>query len=188
MQNYFENAKFSNILDIPNQLNDIEFYNCTFINIDFLEKKLNSVKFLECHFKNSNLSNCSIANCNIRDTKFENCKLLGINWSAVKSVFNLHISESILDYSIFHNLKMNYSTFTECSIKNAEFEESNLEGTVFYNTNLAESVFNRCNLKNCDMREAHNYFIDIKNNNVKDIKVSLPEAITLLTGIDIIVE
>ena len=51
-----------------------------------------------------------------------------------------------------------------------------------------KSVFYRTNLTEANFRHAYNYAIDFRSNMLKKTKFSLPEATSLLGGLDIILE
>lgn len=58
----------------------------------------------------------------------------------------------------------------------------------FRNTDFEKSIFSKTNLYKVNFKGAKNYYIDIKNNNIKKAKFSLPEALSLLDTLDIEIE
>ena len=75
-----------------------------------------------------------------------------------------------------------------CEAKEVDFIETDLTGGVFTGTDFEGSRFFKTNLTNADFKGARNYMIDARNNTLKKTKFSLPEALSLLNGLDIIIE
>ena len=50
------------------------------------------------------------------------------------------------------------------------------------------SRFSKTNLSGADFRGARNYYIDVRNNNVKKARFALPEAMSLLGSFEVIIE
>ena len=165
-----------------------EFINCTFNLVDFTSINLSLSKFIECHFIRSNLSNISLKNSTFRDINFNECKLIGLNWSEVQLLFAPSFIDSILDFCVFQSLKLNGVHFKNCSLKEVDFDETNLTKALFSESNLSKSTFTKANLSQADFRNAYNYFIDPKETNIKKAIFNLPEALNLLHALDITLE
>jgi uncharacterized protein YjbI with pentapeptide repeats len=78
--------------------------------------------------------------------------------------------------------------FRECVAKNVDFRETNLSQAIFSGTDLSESLFSNTDLSGADLSLARNYIIDPIQNNVKQARFSLPEAMSLLYSMDIILD
>lgn len=180
----FNNALFTTLLPYK----AAEFVNCSFELIDFTSINLSQSKFIECTFSKCNLSNNSFKTSTFRDVRFSECKLMGLNWSEAQVLSSLSFYDSILDFSVFQSLKLNGTTFKNCSLREVDFYETNLSKAVFTGSNLSKSTFTKANLSEADLRDAYDYFIDVKETNVKKAKFNLPEALNLLRGLDIILE
>ncbi len=188
MTKYFEDETFAEQDQLPLFSQGTDFVCCTFNGLDMSELSVRSVRFIECTFNKCNLSNISVTNASFRDVEFSNSKLLGINWSPAQAFYDLKFKQSILDFCTFDNSDILNSVFKECSMRNVEFTESNLKGSRFDSCDLSESVFHHANVENCDFREATNYYIDITNNRVKNARFSMPEAISLLAPLGVIID
>jgi uncharacterized protein YjbI with pentapeptide repeats len=68
------------------------------------------------------------------------------------------------------------------------FNEADLTRGVFTRTDFLNSVFSSTNLTQADFRKAFNYGIDFNFNILKKAQFSLPEAMSLLTSLDIILK
>ena len=67
-----------------------------------------------------------------------------------------------------------------------DFREADLSETDFDGTDLSESLFLNTNLTEADFVGAMNYDISPEKNKLKGAKFSLPEAMSLLFNLDII--
>lgn len=169
-------------------LDGTEFVECTFIGLDLAEREFKNSKFIECHFRKCNCSNAVVQNSTFRDTKFDECKLMGINWSSVQSIANLSIQNSNLDYSVFQELNLGHAIFKDCVIREVDFSQSKMESANFSGSNLRGSFFTGCDLSKADFRDAIEYNIDPQFTKLKKAKFSMPEAMSLLQSLEIIIE
>ena len=102
--NCIEDQTIKNLSGI--ELESTEFLNCVFENLDFSSQSFKDSRFIECNFKKCNCSNITVMNSSLRDVEFDECKLLGINWSCVNTVSHLKFLNSILDYCVFQELDL----------------------------------------------------------------------------------
>jgi uncharacterized protein YjbI with pentapeptide repeats len=77
-------------------------------------------------------------------------------------------------------------TLTRCTARDVDFAEANLTGANCSHTDFAESRFFHTNMTDADFRHATNYAIPANLNTLKKTKFSMPEALTLLYSLDII--
>ena len=188
MDSYFENMTFnseSNSFDLKKSL---EFVECHFFGIDFSQYNLSRFRFLDCEFHECNLSNSSLKGANFKHSIFNKSKLIGLNWSEATSLSISSFSECILDYSIFHSMNLKCFIFTDCKMMEVEFSESQLAKALINRCMLRGTTFNKANLQEADLRGSTEYFIDVRYTNVKKAKFSMPEALSLLSSLDIILE
>lgn len=75
-----------------------------------------------------------------------------------------------------------------CEAKETDFTDTDLSYGDFKNTDFEKSRFFKTNLSYADFKGAKNYFIDTKNNTLKKTRFSLPEALSLLNTLDIILD
>ena len=68
--------------------------------------------------------------------------------------------------------------FSECNLAQADFSNTDLAAAIFQNTDLSQASF----------VNARNYIIDVRSNKVKKAKFSMPEALGLLYGLDVVIE
>ena len=66
------------------EMHSKEFNDCTFIRCSF-----NEALFLACAFRNCQFKDCDLSLMNVKDslfvgTKFEDCKVVGVNWAVAR--------------------------------------------------------------------------------------------------------
>jgi uncharacterized protein YjbI with pentapeptide repeats len=92
-----------------------------------------------------------------------------------------------LSYCSFRKMDLTACSFTNCTTADAEFVQCELEGVSFDGTDLTRCTFHANNLVRADLRGARNYVISPFGNRVKGMRVTLPEALSLLleVGVDL---
>ncbi len=76
----------------------------------------------------------------------------------------------------------------KCEAKEVDFTETDLSHSDLKGTDFEKSRFFKTNLAYADFKGARNYYIDARVNTLKQTKFSLPEALSLLNGLDIILD
>lgn len=164
--------------------NECAFVDCAFINCDF-----RNVALSNCEFKNSNLSNMPMTHAKMSEVLFIQCKLVGLDFSACKKLlFSIKLDACIVQMCNFSSLKMVGLSFGMTELNECDFYEANLAGTDFRGCNLQGSLFENCDLREADFRNAFNYLIDPNKNQVKKAKFSMPEALSLLAPLELVIE
>ena len=74
----------------------------------------------------------------------------------------------------------------ECVARDVDFREADFTQADFTDTDFSESLFVNSNLTEVDFTNAKNYNIDASLNVLKKTKFSLPEAMSLLHSLDIV--
>jgi len=164
------------------------FEECTFTNCNFSETQFKRCTFRECAFQNCDLSLLDVDYSTFQRSKFKQCKLIGVNWAKVGRIEWIEFHSCNLSYATFMELDLTKAVITDCLAKEATFAETNLTGANCTHTDFTDSRFIRTNLTRTDFRGARNYAIAAGENTLKQTKFSLPEAVALLHGLDIILE
>jgi fluoroquinolone resistance protein len=187
----YEDKTFNGLSFDQETMVDKTFYDCTFKECTFREAIVQHCGFHDCIFIDCDLSLAQVPETTFANVEFEKCKLIGIDWTAahwpkfgIKRPFSFH--QCALNYSFFSGLKLTNLRMTECIIKEADFTDVDLTGALFTKTDFTDSRFINCDLTKANFNDALNYAIDINQNRLKKTKFSLPEAVTLLKGLDII--
>jgi fluoroquinolone resistance protein len=164
------------------------FEECEFNACSFIDCRFESCRFLSCKLNGCTLSAVNPSNSRFLEVKFSGSKVIGFDWAKAHKIEGLEFKGCQLNYSNFSLLKLPKIKIIDCEAKEVEFIETDMSHGVFCNTDFTKSRFFKTNLSDADFRGAKNYFIDVRNNVIRKARFSLPEAITLLNSLDIILE
>lgn len=187
----YSNTTFSKVKLEGGRVVGKEFDGCLFSQCSLRETILRDCKFIDCKFQGCDLSLVRFEGSAFTDTSFEKSTVIGVNWtlaawSKFQSDSPISFSECTLDYSAFIGLTLKKITFKKCSVKEVEFSETDLSAANFSGADLSKSRFNQTNLTRANFEGATNYSIDISHNKLTKARFSLPEALSLLYGLDIV--
>lgn len=192
-QKEFNSQTFKKLLHKGGQFNQIEYDTCTFTKCVFSEAVFLDCIFRNCVFKDCEMNLVKIAGCSFLDTHFENSQLAGVNWTETslaedKFIFAKPINfvGCNLNHSIFMWLNLKDILLTKCSAREADFSEADMTNADCTFTDFANSRFWNTNLTGANFIGAANYSIAANLNTLKKTKFSLPEAMSLLYSLDII--
>jgi len=165
---------------------------CTFNACVFTETTFSNCTFRACAFHDCDLRLAKLTGSTFTDTKFEQTKLTGINWTTTNwskgGLFTpVHFTDCDISYDGFVGLDMTKIQIVRCVAKEADFAEANLTQANCTYTDFEGSRFLHTNLTEADFTDATGYAIVASLNTLKKAKFSLPEAIRLLYGLDIVV-
>jgi uncharacterized protein YjbI with pentapeptide repeats len=163
----------------------------TFTRCTFIEAVFNECRFRNCVFTKCDLSNLRVSSSQFSSVQFEGCKAIGINWTEAswqKSGFFrlIDFNDCTLNYSTFFGLKLKGIKITQSIAREVDFGETDLTAGIFNGTDFSGSIFMHTDLTEADFTNATNYSISAKNNLLKKTKFALPEAMSLLYSLDII--
>ncbi|HUW94716.1 MAG TPA: pentapeptide repeat-containing protein, partial [Anaerolineae bacterium] len=91
-----------------------------------------------------------------------------------------------ISHSTFMGLTLPRMEVRDCVALDVDFREADLSKADFAGTDLSQSLFGNTNLSEADLSRARNYHIDPGQNTLKQARFSLPEAMSLLYSLDII--
>jgi len=168
-----------------------EFHDCMFIRCSFDETVFQGCRFVNCVFRRCDLSMIRVPDSSFAATRFEDSKVIGVNWArahwpATRLGDSLHFSGCAISHSTFIGLNLRRIRIRDCVAVDVDFRECDLSQADFAGTDLAESLFLATNLTQADFSRARNYQIDPIQNTVNGAKFSLPEAMSLLYNMDIV--
>ena len=92
-----------------------------------------------------------------------------------------------MESSSFSDMKIPYSKFNACDLRNSKFESCMLANSSFSHSDLHEVHFESCNLENVDFSRAKNYQIDISLNILQGSKHDTMSYLGLLLGTGIVI-
>jgi uncharacterized protein YjbI with pentapeptide repeats len=172
------------------EIKDSQFSDCTFKHCIFTETVIRTCRFNNCIFKDCDLSLAQLPGSSFPATKFDKSKLIGINWTHAnwKSTgFGklVGFSKCALSHATFIGLDLEGVQIKKCVAVDVDFREANLTNVDFSGTDLTGSLFVNTNLTEADLSTAKNYTLNPGENILTKAKFSMPEALSLLYGLDI---
>lgn len=186
-EKYYENETFENV-EWSEDLQDIEFCDCTFRNSSLQSTRLIHCNFDRCEFVQSNLSLVEIVHTAFLDTRFTDCKMIGVVWSATAGFLSAAYDNCLLNNNSFADMNLTRFTFSSCSFIEASFYHTKLAHAVFHDCDLSGCQFSQVDLSHADFTTARNYVISAEKNTLHKTQFSLPEAQSLLANFDIVLK
>jgi len=195
---YFKNRhkeyfseNFNDLKLAGQKINSSIFEECSFKNCDFSEVTFIDCEFIECHFLKCNLSVVKLSHSRFNDISFEDCKVVGIDWTQATwptiALFSpIKFFRCIINDSTFFGLSLNEIIMEECTAHDVDFREGSFCKANFMFSDLLNSLFKETDLTGADFTEAINYQIDINYNKINKAKFSRYEAVNLLESLDIV--
>lgn len=182
--------EFEDVRDDGSELVGIEFEDCTFLRCSFKESTFMSCSFMECRLANCDLSLARFPDTVFSSVCFEDSKLMGVNWTEARWPKprlgdRVSFKKCVLSHSTFFGLDLKGLRVDGCTVEDADFREARLVSAVFTGSDLKGSAFVGTDLSGADFTGAMNYAIDARENTLTGAVFTLPEAISLLSGLDI---
>ncbi len=172
------------------EINSKVFESCTFNECDFSEAIFSKCKFVDCMFIKCNLSVIKIITSKYTDVSFDECKVIGVDWTKalwpdISLSSSLKFQNCIISDSSFFGLSLREIVIQACKAHDVDFRESDLGEANFTQTDFSNSLFGKTNLASADFTEACNYQIDVYDNEIKNAKFSRYQALELLDSLGI---
>ncbi len=184
----YENLEFNG-----EDLTEITFEDCIFRDSSFQQADFSNSRFINCTFERCNISLIRVKNTQFNGLRILDSKASGINWTEAplnsRGIFSPpEFSSSILQGSVFQGLNLEDIVIKNCKVTDVDFSSAILKGADLKETDFERAHFNNTDLSTADLRGAVNYSIDMEYNRIKKARFSLPEAVSLLKHIDIILD
>ncbi|NIM95850.1 MAG: pentapeptide repeat-containing protein [Anaerolineales bacterium] len=172
-------------------LDSSEFRDCTFHRCLFSNSEFVNCKFIACTFRECDLSLLQVPGSSFISILFEESKAVGINWalanwSTAKLGSPIQFKDCSINHSTFIGVTIRGVKIVDCIATEVDFRDSDLTRADFSGTDLSSSLFTSTNLTEADFSKARNYHIAPNQNTLKNAKFSLPEAMSLLYSLEII--
>lgn len=166
------------------------FDGCTFDSCDFSGSVFNRCTFRDCCFNQCNLSVVTVGYSRFIDVTFDQCKIVGVDWTKGQwTTFSLGspliFKQCIIDASSFYGLPFKGCVLETCRAHDVDFRGADFSEADFSYTDLLNSLFGGTNLIRANFYEAVNYSIDINNNQINHARFCRLEAVRLLESLDI---
>jgi uncharacterized protein YjbI with pentapeptide repeats len=187
----YSDQVFKNVHLQSEQILSSEFYDCVFSNSSFAESVFQKCRFVNCAFQGCDLSLAKVPESIFSTTRFEDSKIIGVNWAQANWPGSglgkpICIIKSAINHCTFIGLNLKGIQIIDCIATDVDFREADLSRADFSGTDLSKSIFSNTNLTEADLSQARNYQIDPGQNILKGTRFSLPEAMSLLYSMDII--
>jgi fluoroquinolone resistance protein len=187
----YSDQVFNNVVLHSEQILSSEFFDCVFSDCSFAESVFQKCRFVNCTFQGCDLSLVQVPESIFSTTRFEESKIIGVNWAQADWPGSglgkpICIIKSAISHSTFIGLSLRGIQIKDCIATDVDFREADLSRADFSGTDLSESIFSNTNLSEADLSQARNYQIDPAQNVLKGARFSLPEAMSLLYSMDII--
>lgn len=189
----YANQRFRSLSFQGKLISDKAFYDCVFEECSLKEAVLRSCQFVECVFRRCDLSLVDVMGSSFRDTRFEESQVMGVDWTKANwgeaGLLNaIHFTRCAISYTTFFGLTLRGIMIVDCMAKDADFAEADLTLATCTGTDFSESRFFHTILEEADFTDATNYAINAAVNTLRRTRFSLPEAMSLLHSLDIILE
>jgi fluoroquinolone resistance protein len=186
----YQDQTYQRLQQPKTQIQYKTFHNCTFSHCNFAETIWQECHFYECLFQNCDLSLVQFKNSAFVSTLFDQSKVIGVNWTDVAwggmSPRKIDFEGCNISYSTFIHLKLPAIRIKNCIAHDADFAEADLTGADCTGTDFAEARFLHTNLTKANFVGARNYAIAPAINTIKKAKFSLPEAVSILRLMEIV--
>ncbi len=186
----YQDQTFEGVLLERREITSSIFHECTFVRCTFSESTFRDCRFVHCAFKECDLSLLQVPASTFTSTKFHKSKIIGVNWtqsawSKTDLGLPLAFNDCAMNHSTFIGMSLKGIQVKNCVAKDVDFREADLKGANFSGSDLEKSLFGNTDLTEADFRGARNYHINPSQNTLQGAKFSMPEAISLLYGLDI---
>ncbi len=187
---YFADENFQDEDFECEEIVEIEYVDCNFERCSFGATTFRKCRFVSCTFDACDLSNSKWADSSLIGVRFEECKVIGIDWTAaawpaVALRDAVAFTESAINHCTFLGLRLPGLKITDCVAREADFRDADLSESDFSGTDLTGSLFSATNLVRADFSAARNYRIPPTENRLAGAKFSMPEAISFLHCMEI---
>ena len=168
-----------------------EFHDCMCFHSSFVESTFRHCRFGNCVFRECDLSLIKLPESRFTSSGFENSKIMGVSstevhWPKTGLANPVSFSECAISYSTFMGLSLHSIHIRDCVATDVDFREADLFRADFGGSDLSQSIFGNTKLSQADLTRARNYRIDPGQSILKQARFSLPEAMSLLHSMDIV--
>ncbi|KAF1004570.1 MAG: hypothetical protein GAK28_03947 [Luteibacter sp.] len=181
---------FKDIVAEDTVFEGIRFEGCTFRQCHFDRSTFSRCRFRDCEFIDCHLDLIRIGGTLFAESRFTDCRMLGIDWTrghwpSVQLPETLRFERCLLNDSSFFGLRLEGIRLLACRALNVDFTDADCADADFAGTELRDAMFRHTRLTGANFVDAIDYTIDIRQNDVRRARFSLPEAASLLRGLDI---
>ncbi|CAN5602627.1 pentapeptide repeat-containing protein [soil metagenome] len=185
-ENNHHHKKFDNITWEEKVISGRYFDHCTFYKCSLKGSIFEHCSFEKCVFEECDLSLIKFKNTAVSNAQIDGSKAIGIVWHAASNPVSVNFKNSRISYSSFYGKNLKKMQVVDCMADETDFTNCNLMQSNFAGTDLRDAIFANTDLSQANFVNATNYSINLQNNKTKKAKFSLPEALSFLYALDII--
>jgi uncharacterized protein YjbI with pentapeptide repeats len=124
----------------------------------------------------------------VRGVRFEDCKLMGVDWSNLSPHPEFTFTNCNLRYASFVKVNLRKTSFARSAVREANFHDADLTEADFAGADLSGSNFRGCTLTRTDFRGTTGLFLDPARNKVKGTRVPVETAVMLAQSLGLVVD
>ena len=186
---YFPEENVAENWDARHLPGHTEFDQYRFVNCDFSGANLSRLRFTDCLFERCNLASVSLADTALQNVAFEECKLLGLQFTACRDMlFGVHFDQCQMRYASFAGRKMPHTRFVGCQLDEADFADADLSEALFQDCSLAGAVFQNTRLSGADFTTAAGFLIDPESNTIQKARFTLQGLLGVVAKYELVVD
>ncbi len=164
------------------------FNGCKFVSVNLVEALARNCTFENCSFIGCDISRWSVSNASFQEVHFIDSRILGVDWSKVSPlVFSVEIKDSNASYSGFDGLSLNGCMFQSVNLTDCSFSKCDLSKVDFVGCDMSGVSFYRSIMKSTDLSSSVNVVLDHRQCILKDTKISVTDALSILQRQGIVV-
>lgn len=157
----------------------VEVYKCRFDNCRFVEARFDKVVFEAVEFKDCDLTRVAWGSSSLRGAKFIDCKLLGVNFSALNDNPDVSFERCLLRYAVFDGVALRGAKLFDCNLAEASFNEADLRDCDFSQSDFTHAVMKKCSLAGADFSTSTGLSFDPAANQSKDAFIAVETAVQI---------
>ncbi|MEZ4470590.1 MAG: pentapeptide repeat-containing protein [bacterium] len=158
-----------------------EFYGCTFVGCAWPDAQTTRWILEGCRFESCDLSLWRPVGCTFADVAFRECKLVGVEWTAVSPLrFEARFDACDLSLGRFSGLDLTHARFTDCRLREADLASVNLRRAALGGSDLEGAALEGADLRDADLRGATLPPLDLDATRLRGARVDVPTALAIV--------
>jgi len=130
----------------------VTFEKIIFKNVTFTETILRGAEFTDVIFERCDLSNVDFTDAIIHRTKFNECKMIGINFASV-TLRNVEMTSCIADYASFKLSNIKQTIIQDSSLRKTDFSNSKIQKFHLFSANIDQAQLSGTKLEGIDLSD-----------------------------------
>ena len=175
----FADVTFSDLTIASADLSGKEFQHCTFRRCKLPESRWAETRLEDCQFEGCDLLRFAPAKLSLRGVIFKDTRLMGVDWSLLGPMPNVHFEQCDLRYSSFVRLKLRKTRFVGCTARETNFIDVDLTEADFTGTDATGGTIQGCILAKTNFVRATGLAFDPRANQAKGARINVDTAVTL---------